>query len=285
MRKTILKWVLLIGLIVYATTIAVWANHEASTKTIQSVDIVVDGNTSTTTVNMTHKGVEESLKAKYRGKLIGMPINAVNTREIEKYLSRLKNLESVQCLVTADRRLEVRVVPMIPEIRVFCGGKSWYVNKDGKAVETNAQFFSDVPVVEGNFRKGFQPKDILPLVRFIKNDSEMSNLVSMIVARDSKNLMLVPRINGHIINFGDTTRMTEKKRMLMSFYRKVMPYKGWQEYDTISVKFRNQIVATRRNKAILNHGTIIDEEIDPDEVTLADAYAVDSTRTNKTTTP
>ena len=54
-------------------------------------------------------------------------------------------------------------------------------------------------------------------------------------------------------------------------YHKVMPYKGWDEYDTISVRFRGQIVATRRDKTLLNHGPATDDnEVDPEEATLPD---------------
>lgn len=268
MRRTILKWSLLVALMTYAVCITVWANSRAAACRLRSMDIIVESRDNREMAKVTHDGVADALTRKYGNRLVGQPLNTINTQEIESYLEQLRTLESVTCVVTADRRLEVRVVPIIPEIRVFCGGRSWYVNKDGKAVRANPEFFADVPVVEGKFRQGFQPKEILPLVKFIKNDREMKNLVSMIVARDRNNLLLVPRINGHIINFGDTTRLPEKKRMLLTFYRKVMPCKGWQTYDTISVKFRNQIVATRRDKTLLNHGAVEDDGIDLEEATL-----------------
>ena len=103
-------------------------------------------------------------------------------------------------------------------------------------------------MVCGNFTSSFTPKDVLPLVKYIDSDPKLANLTGMIVARDSRNLILVPRIKGHVVNFGDTTRMKEKSHNLFLFYRKVMPHKGWLEYDTVSVKFRDQIVATRRDK-------------------------------------
>ena len=103
-------------------------------------------------------------------------------------------------------------------------------------------------MVCGNFTSSFTPKDALPLVKYIDSDPKLANLTGMIVARDSRNLILVPRIKGHVVNFGDTTRMKEKSHNLFLFYRKVMPHKGWMEYDTVSVKFRDQIVATRRDK-------------------------------------
>ena len=38
---------------------------------------------------------------------------------------------------------------------------------------------------------------------------------------------------------------------LKLFYREVMPKRGWNTYDTISVKWNHQVVATRRTKAVV----------------------------------
>lgn len=267
MKKTILKWILLIALLAYTAGMAVWAGHKASAHKCRSIDIIVQNVNSAAVDSATRSGVQQALSL-YPLVLVNMPLNSIDTRKLEKYLARLRNLEEVHCVITADRRLQISVVPLIPEIRVFTGDKSWYVNKVGKAVPASPDFFADVPVVTGNFKRGFQPREVLPLARFIKTDKELSQIVSMIVARDKDNLLIVPRISGHIINFGDTTRLLEKKRALLAFYRNVMPYKGWNTYDTISVKFKGQVVATRRDKSYNNHGAVYDDGVDPEEAAL-----------------
>ena len=61
-------------------------------------------------------------------------------------------------------------------------------------------------------------------------------------------IILVPVIRGHVVNFGDTSMVDDKFLRLRTFYRKVLPTVGWQHYDTIAVKWRGQVVATRRHK-------------------------------------
>ena len=51
-------------------------------------------------------------------------------------------------------------------------------------------------------------------------------------------------------------------------YKKVLPYKGWEEYDTISVKFRGQVVATRRVKGNRHPRNVEFAEDDMEEATL-----------------
>lgn len=261
----IIKISILTLLIGYAAAVAVWANQVASEHVCTGITIEVEGNAAMDSV--VRNGVKEELRH-YPYKLVGMPLHGLNTAEVERYLSRSNNFESVNCMVSSRGQLVVRIVPLVPVMRVFYGDNSYYINRAGKHIVSNAEFYSDVPVVTGRFSRSFSPEDILPLVNYVKKDPMLSELVSMINAESKSNLILIPRIRGHVVNFGDTTRLDDKKRMLAMFYRNVMPYKGWEEYDTISVKYRGQIVATRRDKSKLNHAEEYEEEVDLEEATL-----------------
>ena len=157
---------------------------------------------------------------------------------------------------------------MVPELRIFEDSVSYYINKEGKKMASKASFFVDVPVVSGHFNGNFQAKDLLPVTRFIASDKTLNSLVGMVCADSPDNIILVPRIHGHVINFGDTTRLKEKRDALLAIYKKVIPHKGWEEYDTISVKYRGQVVATRRNKGSLTPQVVEYDETDMEEATL-----------------
>jgi cell division protein FtsQ len=266
--RKILKWSILMGLLCYAAGMTVWAHQEANKHVCTGIEIHVEGSAAMDSV--IRHGVTEELRD-YPVRITGTPLHQLNTVDVERYLARYSNFESVNCMISSHGKLIVKIVPLVPVMRVFFADYSYYINKEGKHIESNAEFFSDVPVVSGSFNRRFQPKSVLPLVNYIRKDPMLSELVSMVVAENENNLILVPRIRGHVINFGDTTRLDEKKRALTLFYRQVMPYKGWQEYDTISVKFRDQVVATRRDKTRLNHMESYEEEIDLEEATLPDA--------------
>lgn len=265
MRKTILKWLILTSLFAYVTGMTIWAHGEAAKLTCKGIDIniVAAGKADAVTIN----GVQQEL-AKFPKKIIGTPLNQLNTREIETYLSAFSNFEDVECYLSTAGNLNVDIVPMIPELRVFDGDNSYYINKVGKRIESKPNFFVDVPVVAGNFNDSFTPRNLLSVSRFIQKDPILKHLVGMIEVIDEDNIILVPRIHGHVINLGDTTNLPEKRQAIVTMYRKVMPYKGWETYDTISVKFRGQIVATRRNKARNVHSLPVEEDVDPEEATL-----------------
>ena len=249
----------------YAVFAAIWARGEAMKHSCKGIEVEITGESRADTV--TRNGVLTEIES-YPHKLVGMRLDVLDTKGVENYLRQYSNFEDVECSVTTDGTLKVRITPMNPVLRVFDEGNSYYINKDGKIIRSKASFFVDVPVVKGKFNEEFTAKSVLPVVRFVEKNPVLNQLVGMIYAPDPNNIMLVPRIHGHVVNFGDTTRLEEKTKALLSLYRKVMPYKGWETYDTISVKFQGQVVATRRDKRRLDHGGIYDDLPDMEEATL-----------------
>lgn len=245
MRKTVTKWSIIVVLLLYVVIMFFWSNAQAAQNTCKGIDVEIrsTGNTAP----LSSQSVLEVL-GNYPRKIEGSPINTINTLDIADYLRKYNNFESVECLITGQGQLRVIIVPMIPEFRVYDGDKTYYVNKDGKTMQATYNFFVDVPVVCGNFNKNFRPESLLPVIRFIKNDKMLSELTGMVIARDKDNILLVPRIKGHVINLGDVSRLEEKRNAIFTAYKEIIPHKGWETYDTISVKFKGQIVATRRDK-------------------------------------
>lgn len=275
---TIAKWTVLVLLIAYTTAMTVWARHEAARHVCTGIEVEVTGESRMN--DIVTKGLQEELR-RYPGRIKGAPLSSINTHSIERYLGKLSNFESVNCMLSSGGILKVKVKPLVPVMRVFVGDNSYYINKDGKHIASSSEFFTDVPVVTGSFSREFPPTAVLPLIRHIEKDPFLRDLTSMVVARDARNLIIVPRVFGHVVNMGDTSDIAAKGRALSLFYRKVMPYKGWQEYDTISVKFRDQIVATRRDKTRLNHGEEYIEETDPEDATLPESIETDAGEGNR----
>lgn len=277
MIKLILKWLILLALLSYIAIASMWAIDYAEQQTLDDIVVNIDKNSPTKFV--TKEGVIQKL-GKTADKIKHTPIAELNIEKLERQLSQDNSFENVECYITSDNKLQIDIVPMIPEIRVFSpDGKSYYINKDGKRIDTGNEFFMDVPVVTGNFDQKFPAKNILPVTRHIAADDYLKNLITMIEVKSATNILLYPCIKGQVINIGDTTELTKKFDNLTLFYRKVMNHKGWETYDTISVKFRNQIVATRRDKSKKIHSIEVDDSVNIDEQSLQGIDLLDQAST------
>lgn len=248
-NATVLKWLLLVFLMVYAVGMTVWASGKEKSQICPGVEVRVNSARPGTEGTIRH-GVEEHL-----GKLVsikGKRVGDINLNRVQRWMDGLNNLERATCVFMPDGRLVIEVDALVPEMRVFApGGNSYYINHEGKRMTALPEFFTDVPVVTGNFNKSFTETSLLPLVRTISADEMLNALITQIDARSPHEIILVPRIQGHVIELGDTSHLSAKLTALKTFYRKVMPARGWQTYEKISVKYTGRVVATLRNKPVM----------------------------------
>lgn len=266
--KTILKWVICILLLTYAAAAVVFARVQRDNSVCSGIQLSIEGNTLPDSI--LHDGVFSQL-ARYGQKIEGTPLRDLDVQKIEDYLENFSNFENVECYLDPENRLHVNVTPIQPEARVFeQNGKSYYINHNGKRIKANAEFFVDVPVLIMGQNTKIDPAYALPVIRRVMADKELSSVIGAFKLDGRTDILLVPRLRGHVVNFGDTTRFQEKKSALLTAYRDILPSKGWETYDTISVKFRNQIVASRRDKALASHGPTEDSGEDYEESTLPD---------------
>ena len=224
-----------------------WAKGKAADQVCNDVKVEIVNNETTNFV--TAEGILQSLEKKHIN-LKGMPMWQINSEKVEKALASLPYLESVQIVKAQDGKVIIQVTQLVPVMRVFDGEASYYVNADGKKMRAEAAFYCDVPVVTGHFTKAYPPQRLIPLITYVQNDSALNSVVQQYIFRDSTNIYMVPCFVGHVVNLGSADNYENKFKKLMLFYKKVLPYKGWMTYDTISVKWSHQVVGTLRSHKV-----------------------------------
>ncbi len=274
MWKTVFKIVLCLMLLGYVAFAFAFVHEENAKRICPGIDLRIIGNTLPESV--LKQGVNSQL-AKYDKQLKGAPLEKIDLKGLEDYLSAFSNFESVECSFNPDSRLRITITPIKAEVRVFTDkGRSFYINRYGKRIKADAEFFIDVPVLIAPEKYDDCIPSALSVIRYTGADPELSPLIAAYKIDGPGDLIIIPRLQGHVINFGDSTRLDEKKAAILAAYRNVLPAKGWNTYDTISVKFKSQIVATRRNKAISTHGALEDDGIDLEEATLPDVANINT---------
>ena len=245
--KTVLRCIISIVLIAYIIVAVAWSRMQASAALCSGVEIVVNDSVRSRFVTGKEIAREIGDLPVYADSTL---LSSINIDSIERILSKIDKIEDVNCVVTTGGKIRISVNPLQPVARVFDGTGSYYINKIGKRISATARYHSDVPVITGHFDSVFQPKDLLSLVNYLSNDSAWNSLVTYIKAENPRNIILIPLIHGHVINIGDMNNLDNKFYRLTRAYKEVLPVKGWDYYDTLSVKWRGQLVATRRAKRL-----------------------------------
>ncbi|MDE6032691.1 MAG: cell division protein FtsQ/DivIB [Muribaculaceae bacterium] len=173
--------------------------------------------------------------------------------DLSKLRLRLRNLdkiESAEVVRLSNDSLRVRVTPLKPVARIWTDSESYYVNREGKRIAASSKYRIDVPQITGHFDSLRPATSLLPLLDALAARKDFEQMITMINAKDSANIILIPAIRGHVINLGSISDLDSKFARLQTFYRRVLPVKGWEHYDTISLKWDGQIVASRRHNKL-----------------------------------
>lgn len=273
-RRALIRCVLSLLLVVYLIVMVTVSRRARAASTLQGVDIEVNdtlhtGFITAADVNAAAGDLLGSLDTLRRGRL--------NTLAIEERLRSLQNIESARCVVLNNGVLRIDVTPMIPVARVFPDeGDSYYVNAQGKRMPASPETRIDVPVISGHITASSDIRRLLPMLARIHSDRELDAWASAVTLSPRGDIVIIPAVLGHVVVVGDSSDIDSKFARVRRFYREVLPVKGWNYYDTISVKWRGRVVATRREKKAVEYEPLTEtdaslNDIVADEVMLATA--------------
>ncbi|MDE6810154.1 MAG: cell division protein FtsQ/DivIB [Muribaculaceae bacterium] len=235
---------------------------------------------------VTAEGVRAELKSgdKDLTAVGGRLLKNINLQAIEDRLMEVDNIETATVYRTFKKdgsKIVVEVTPMKPVLRIFdpsTPGKSYYVNHAGKRLTANHRFHKDVPVIIGQFDTNDKLNRVMPLIDYMTNDRNLSAFVSSMEMTPNNDIILYPAHTGPVINFGDASMIKNKLKRIMRFYQDVIKVKGYEYYDTISVKWNGQLVATRHKKTRRDDHILPDTDIDADNIDLGYMDTVPLTR-------
>lgn len=176
----------------------------------------------------------------------GKDMSSVNTEAIEQSLQKNPMLREVEVYKTPSGKVRVDVIQKIPIMRIMGTHGNFYLDKDGDVMPTSSRFAAHVPVVTGYVEKEFAKQQLYDFAKFLQDDRFWRSQIEQIYVDQNLDVELIPRVGSHRIILGSLDHYHEKLNNLMLFYRQAVPYVGWNRYSTINLKFKNQIVCTKR---------------------------------------
>ena len=157
-------------------------------------------------------------------------------------------LGSVECYKKVGGTVCVEVTQRVPIMRVMADDGNYYVDAEGQRMAVRTQYQAHLPLVTGRVDSVLTYRDMLPLVRYIYNHRFWNAQIEQIYVNERHEVELVPRVGDQTILLGSVQDFETKLDNLMLVYKKVFSKAGWAMYDTVSLKFKNQVVCTRKKK-------------------------------------
>jgi len=182
--------------------------------------------------------------------VVGEKVGGLKPKVLESRVEANPFVREAQVFRDLKGNVKVEVEQSKPIARVFTNGQDdRYIDADGRVLPVNARHTARVPLLETEFPFGWETmlesnysRQVYQLLLHIENDEFWSAQIAHMKIKTDGEIELYPQVTKQTILFGKPKDVEEKFEKLMTFYKKILPNKGWNSYETVNVKFKNQII-------------------------------------------
>lgn len=207
---------------------------------------------------ISEQDIKELISVFYKKDWRKMPVFALRATELEHFLEMQPTVHHAEVYIDAMENLHVDMYQRDPLLRIVeAQGAQYYIDVEGRKIPNSNRYSARVPVVTG-IQNPMQGIDIAEKANFayravfnigteINADPFIKSLIEQIDVLPNAEFVLVPKIGNEKILVGGNENISEKLNKLKFFYQEGLRYEGWNVYQTIDLKNKDQVVC-RKNQ-------------------------------------
>ena len=206
------------------------------------------------------------------GPLQGKTLHSINISLLENIINNNPFVSHAEVFSTIDGKLNIDVIPRNPIVRIVnYYNESFYIDDEGVYMPLSDKYSAAVPFANGfiysreslhNVRMtetsdtSFHPltiEKVYMLADYIRLHEFWSEQVQQVFVNVEGEIELIPRVGNHTIIFGDIAtggdvqkELDEKFNKLFLFYKEGLSKQGWDKYSSINLKYKDQVVCTKK---------------------------------------
>jgi len=258
--KKILNRVVWLLVFILSMGLVVWANIEQANS--NCTDIIVKLKTTDypplTSEEAIKTNILESMPA-----LIGQSTKKIKLEELEKHVELNNRLSHVKAFLNLNGVISIKAQPRKAVIRIFdAKGKNLYLGSEQVLMNNSSYHTQRIIVASGHIthlssaeRKQVLSgekslpsiyNDLYEIANYIHEDDFLEALIDQIYVNKNQELELTPKVGVRKIYFGKAENIAEKLENLKAFYIEGKNKIDWQKYQSINIKYKNQIVCSKK---------------------------------------
>jgi len=193
-------------------------------------------------------------------------LREIDVRKMESLINSTPWVKDAQVYIDNLHNLHVLVMQRMPIARVFdVAGNSYYIDSNNKMLPLSADYvhytpvITDVPVFKNDSLRTALKWEMIYVVNKIAAHPFWSSQVSHCSIDSEFNVVLHPVLGNQKVIVGDTSNFDLKLNELFAFYKSISNRIGWDKYEVLDLRFKNQVVASPAlpwkgpvDKAVLN---------------------------------
>ena len=238
------KWTLLkmiLGILILGFLVSFSAIRHAG-KTLKEVRIQIDNDSGLRFIN-------DSLVSKI---IDGKPLyvrtvnlGSLDVAKVEQTLDANPFVKKAQVHQEVDGGLNVKIEQEIPVLRINTGTDEYYLSEELAKIPLSNLYSSEVLLIGGSIGED-DYLSLRELSEYIKADKLLTKHIIAVKKQAPNSFILLVNKGDYIIEFGELENFEDKFKRLKLFYDQYLGDVGLDYYEKISLKFNNQIVATKR---------------------------------------
>jgi cell division protein FtsQ len=184
----------------------------------------------------------------------GYPLSQINTRSLEHLLEENPYVKNAEVSKDVSGKLEVTVEQRVALVRVLPNGsRGYYLDKEGRMLPLSDHFTPLIMLVTGYLpgsvsdgQSGDRLSEMYQFCNYLSEKPFWNDQVVQIYVNDKGEYELIPRVGAHHILMGSMDQWEKKLRNLELLYEQGLSKYGWNTYQTINLKYTNQVICTKR---------------------------------------
>ncbi|CAG5085683.1 cell division protein FtsQ/DivIB [Parvicella tangerina] len=195
-------------------------------------------------------------------------LGEIELERIEAEVKTIPGVKDVQAYKYSNGLVQLDIEQQLPIARiVLMGGKmGCYLDVDGEVIPLSQDYIAKVPVFTGYI---YEPYNEIPSIKEITKNDSISELhvldeiytlalalnkddfltaqILQVYVNEKQEFEMIPRVGNHRILFGGIDDFEDKLFRLKYFYTEAeMNVKELNIYDTLNLKYKDQIVGSKR---------------------------------------
>jgi len=227
-----------------------FANMKRADKYVNSVSVLIDNQYQNYFIdeNDVYNLIDESGK----DYLLNSDYGSLDLKSIESKVKSHRFVKDAEVYHDLHGNLTVEVKQNRPIARVLNTDEDdQYIGSKGLLLPQSSHFTARVLLItkdeniffsEENIIDNEEGKQLFELLTFVNEDAFWKAQIAGIHITKDNELILQPQVTKQLIEFGRAEGFKRKFKKLKVFYKEILPYKGWNSYQTVDLKYKNQIV-------------------------------------------
>jgi len=183
--------------------------------------------------------------------LLGKFMDELDLKDLESKVKSESFIKSAQVYRDLKGNVFIKATQRRPIARIlFKNSSDQYIAQDGTILPVSRKYTARVVLIRGvnNLKPGqnlYQIEEyagLMDLLHYIYNDEFWKAQISEIDRQKNGELSMYTQVSKQRVEFGSVEDLEAKFRKLRIFYKEILPRKGWNTYEKVNIKFKDQII-------------------------------------------